>query len=124
MSVFERSMKHCPNCGTEYEDLARECMDCHVPLVAGSAQEAKDPSDIKLAAIRTFLGFTAAADVEMAKNLLEAEGIPCVTTGVVSARLSSIPLDVRLLVREDDVERALQILESYSDADALTDEST
>jgi Putative prokaryotic signal transducing protein len=117
-------MKHCPNCRTEYEDFARECMDCRVALVAGSVQEARESSDIKLVAIRTFLGFTAAADAEMAKNLLEAEGIPFVTTGVVSARLSSVPLDVRLLVREDDVERAVEILESCSDAGPLPDEAS
>jgi hypothetical protein len=115
-------MKHCPSCGTEYEDFARNCMDCHVALVAGPQPEEPDPPDVKLKAIRTFMGFTAATDAEIIKNLLEAEGIPCVVTGVNSARLSNVALDVRLLVREEEAEHALQILESYSDDAATQDE--
>jgi Putative prokaryotic signal transducing protein len=113
------NMRYCPSCGTEYEDFARECMDCHVALASasdsGAARELSEPQDVKLAAIRTFMGFTASSDAEFVKNLLEAEGIPCVLTGANSARLSGLALDVRLLVREEDAERAAHFLEEYSD---------
>ncbi len=113
-------MRHCPDCGTEYEDFARECMDCHVALAAGPAPEVAETADVKLIVIRKFMGFRAAAEVEVVRIFLEAHGIPCVVTGVNLARLTSEPLDVRLLVREEDAERAVEILDSCSD-DAATE---
>ena len=118
-------MKHCPNCGAEYEDLARECMDCRVALEAGPGVTPThgDP-DVKLVVIQSFSGYTAAANAQLNKNLLEAEGIPCAVTGATSSPFSKAESDVRLLVREDDVQRAVQILESCSDVDPLTDDAS
>ena len=101
-------------------------MDCHEVLVSGSSpesvQELMKAKDVKLVAIRTFMGFTAAFDAEAVRALLEAEGIPCFITGANFARLSSHGLEVRLMVREEDAERAVQFLESCSDPAAPTDE--
>jgi hypothetical protein len=81
-----------------------------------------EPEDIKLSAIRTFIGWTAASDAEFAKNVLESEGTPCVLTGVNAARLTALALDVRLLVREEDAERARGILEHYLQLNAAEQE--
>jgi Putative prokaryotic signal transducing protein len=101
-------------------------MDCHVTLEPGSnpeaAREVVNRQDLKLAAIRTFMGFTAAFNAEAARNLLEAAGIPCVLTGANFARLTGHGLEVSLMVQEEDAERAVQILDSCSDAAAPNDE--
>ncbi len=119
-------MRHCPKCGTEYEDSAEECMDCHVPLRPGAAPMAPgdeaSPQDVKLVPVRTFFGGTSATDAELAKNLLESEGIPCVLIGANAARMYP-GLDGRLMVREEDAERAARILKEYAQAAPPNDES-
>lgn len=68
--------------------------------------------EMKLVAIRIFSGITGRAEAELAKSLLEAEGIACVLSGDIAA--VTIPVfNVPLLVREEDAERALEILERY-----------
>lgn len=118
-------MRHCPRCGTEYEDSAHECMDCHLPLRPGAPlkplQDDVGVQDVELATARIFGGGTAAADAELAKSLLESEGIPCVLAGANAARLYPV-LEVRLLVREDDLERAARVFEEYSNAAPREDE--
>jgi hypothetical protein len=67
---------------------------------------------MKLVRIRTFSGPTARLDAEMAKSLLEAEGISCILPGEISAE--TIPIfDVPVLVSEEDAEQAVAVLESY-----------
>lgn len=69
---------------------------------------------MKLVSIRTFGGATARIEAQLAKNLLEAEGIACVLPGEVSAE--TIPLfEIPLLVREEDADEAAEILRSYLD---------
>jgi hypothetical protein len=68
--------------------------------------------DMKLVRIRTFSGGTARLDAELAKNLLEAEGIHCILPGEISAEVIPV-FDVPLLVSEEDAEQAAAILESY-----------
>jgi Putative prokaryotic signal transducing protein len=120
-------MKHCPGCGTEYEDFARECMDCRVELRSGPAPA--DPEndgrrdDVKVLAVRTFIGGAASTDAEVAKNLLESEGIPCFLTGANAARLYHA-LEVQLMVRQEDGEHATRILKEFSDAAPPADDST
>jgi len=68
-----------------------------------------------LVTVRTFSGPRAALEADMAKNFLEAEGIPCMLPGEGSA--SVLPgVDVmNLLVRERDAEQAAEILKSLLD---------
>jgi len=70
---------------------------------------------MNLVKLRTFSGPTARLDADLARTLLEAEGIPCVLAGEISA--VTIPLfDIPLLVREEDAEQAAALLESYLDS--------
>ena len=75
--------------------------------------------DLKLVRIRTYSGPTARLDAEMAKRLLEAEGIPCTLPGEISAEVFPV-FDIPLLVCEDDAEQAAAILESYLQAPGPT----
>jgi hypothetical protein len=57
-------------------------------------------------------------DANLAKNLLQAEGIPSVLPGEFSAEaLPGIDV-VQLLVREEDLQEATEILESFLDGPA------
>ncbi len=115
-------MPYCPQCMSEYIEGTRECEDCRVPLSPGSPPESavrqakdEDLADSKLVCVRRFSGGTAQLDADVARNLLQTQGIPCVLPGEISAELLPV-LDVPVLVREEDAERATQLLKSYFDA--------
>jgi hypothetical protein len=115
-------MAYCPKCSTEYSEGSTECIDCHLPLKPGSlpaliarADQSAEEPDAKLVKIRTFGGPTAALDAELAKNILEAEGIACALPGEGHAEMLPGIDVVHLMVREEDAERAAEILASFLD---------
>jgi uncharacterized protein YbjT (DUF2867 family) len=79
---------------------------------AGSADDA--PS-VKTVRIRTFSGPTSVLDAELARNLLEAQGIPVILPGQSSVEMLPF-LQIPLLVAESDAERATHILHDYFDS--------
>src|SRR6266568_8428808 len=113
-------MSYCPRCFTEYDESATECMDCRVPLQAGSP-----PADLgrnnpepepRLVRLRAFSGPTAVMEADLAKNLLQEQGILSFVPGETSAEmLPGIDL-VQLWVQEEDGERADEVLRTYHDA--------
>lgn len=115
-------MAYCPQCQTEYVEGSKECIDCGSALLPGSPptseREESDLDtldDVKLVNIRTFSGPTARVQADLAKNLLKSQNIPCILTGGVSA--DTLPIfDIPLLVREEDVDQAAEVLKSYLDA--------
>lgn len=115
-------MAYCPKCFTEYEENSTECIDCHLPLKPGSppapvamANQAAEEPDVELVKIRTFSGPTAALDAELAKNILEAEGISCALPGEGHAEMLPGIDVVQLMVREEDAKRSAEILVSFLD---------
>ncbi len=134
-------MPYCPNCLTEYVEGTSECEDCGIILLPGSPPETEDEADsgavtgrefggwfrslvgagpedeepnVKIVRVRTFAGATASLDASLARNLLRARGIRSVLGGETSAEMLPV-LDVSLLVREEDVERAAEVLRNYFD---------
>jgi hypothetical protein len=65
--------------------------------------------------VRVFTGATALLDADVARSILQSQGIPSLVPGETSAELLPV-LDVTLLVREEDAERAATILRDYLDA--------
>jgi len=117
------AMPYCPSCLTEYVEGSSTCEDCGVPLAPGSPPE-KAPqmqsagsADSKLVPVRVFTGPTALLDADVARNILQSQGIPSLVPGETSAELLPV-LDVSLLVREEDAERAASILRDYLDTEA------
>jgi len=115
-------MPHCPQCMSEYVEGTTECEDCRVPLNPGPPPESavraakgEDLGNSKLVCVRRFNGATARLDADLARTLLQNQGIPCVLAGEVAAELLPV-LDVPLLVREEDAERAAQLLTGYFDS--------
>jgi hypothetical protein len=73
-----------------------------------------DESQIKLVPVRVFSGGTASLDAELARNVLAAEGIESMLPGDIAAETIPV-LEVQLLVREQDAQRAAELLEAYLD---------
>jgi hypothetical protein len=102
-----------------------ECEDCHVPLQPGSPPEqppAPAANDLlrgaKLVRLHIFSGPTALLDADVARNILQAQGIPSFVPGETSVELLPI-FDVPLLVREEDLAKAEAMLKSYLDTPGL-----
>jgi len=134
-------MPYCPNCLTEYVKGTSECEDCGTQLLPGSPPQAASEADsesgtgrelggwfrslvgagaedegqeVKIVRVRTFSGGTASLDASLARNLLRASGIRSVLDGETSAEVLPV-LEVSLLVREDEADRAADILSNYFD---------
>lgn len=122
-------MPYCPNCLTEYVPGTSTCEDCGSELAPGSPPETPPETSpqtesagsggSKLVTVRVFTGPTALLDADVARNILESQGIPSLVPGETSAELLPV-LDVSLLVREGDAERAATILHDYLDAEAAS----
>ncbi len=81
-----------------------------------------EDSEIRLVSVRTFAGNTARLDAELAKGILQEAGIESEIPGEVAA--DTFPfLDVQLFVREEDAERAAEVLRSALDAPFEGDQS-
>lgn len=144
LQLFERwsaAMPYCPNCLTEYVEGTSECEDCGIYLLPGSPPEDEHQGDpgpaggkefggwlralvgagpededphVKIVRIRTFSGATASLDASLARNLLKASGIRSILGGETSAEMLPV-LEVSLMVREEDADRAADILRNYFD---------
>jgi len=123
-------MAYCPNCLTEYREGTAECIDCHVPLSSGAppppTAEGPKPMDPepKLVRLRTFYGPTAQLDASLAKNLLAAQGIACISPGEEEPILGIDALQI--WVREEDADQAAEVLKAYLDSpqpEAVPDET-
>jgi len=117
-------MPYCPKCFTEYVEGTRTCDDCGASLLPGSPPEAPPPrppseasDNSKLVTVRVFIGNTALVDVDLARNILQSQGIPSLVSGEYAAELLPV-LEIPLLVREEDAERAAAILRGYLDGEA------
>jgi Putative prokaryotic signal transducing protein len=64
--------------------------------------------------VRIFSGPTAMLDADLARNVLQASRIPSILPGETSAEMLPF-LEIPLLVREEDAERAHSILRDYFD---------
>jgi hypothetical protein len=113
-------MAYCPQCGVEYREGTAQCIDCRIPLKPGPPPEdfkerAKEDAHPQLMRIRVFTGPTAVMEADLARNLLEAEGIPCVMPGEYTAEMLPGVEPIQVFVRESDAEQASEILQAYFD---------
>jgi len=116
-------MPYCAKCLIEYVGGTAQCEDCGADLLPGSPPQAPprvdltEEKDVKLVPVRLFTGGTAQMDADLARNILQSQGIPCLLQGESSAEVLPV-LDIPLLVREEDVAHAERILQDYLDTDA------
>lgn len=72
--------------------------------------------DAKLVPARIFTGGMAQMDAEVARSILQSQGIPSVLQGETSAEVLPV-LDVPLYVRAEDAARAERVLQDYLDTE-------
>ena len=115
-------MPYCPKCLIEYVEDTTQCEECGAFLLPGAPPEEAlsidlaHEKDVKLVPVRVFAGGTAQMDADLARNLLRVKGIPSLPSGEGAAELLPV-LDVRLLVREEDLDKAARVLEEFLDTD-------
>jgi hypothetical protein len=123
-------MPYCAECLIEYVEGTAQCEECGAVLLPGSPPEPPPPvdlsaeKDVKLVPARIFAGSTAPMDAELARNILQTQGIPSTMSGEGLADPFPVS-EVHLLVREQDAEHAERILQEYLDANvpSTTEES-
>jgi hypothetical protein len=104
----------------EYVEGMTQCEDCSAALLPGSPPEPpavpdlRNERNVKLVPVRLFAGGTAQMEAELARNILQTQGIPSLVQGESAAELLPV-LDVPLLVREQDKGQAELILAEYFD---------
>ena len=96
----------CPNCRAEYREGFQVCADCSVDLVDELTPE-PEPEFVNL---KEVLATYNPADVAFLKSLLESEGIQYFFKGEHFMYMRPLADPVRLMVREDQVEAALELL--------------
>ncbi len=106
---------YCPSCGAEYRPGFTRCSDCGIDLVnelpVNPAPGGFDPHEVP----RLIMVYRSTShDTELMRGLLESDEIPCVVSGegAAAAYAQTVgPLgERRILVREDDVERARELI--------------
>jgi putative signal transducing protein len=113
-------MPYCGKCLIEYVDGTAECEDCGAELLPGSPPHSPPPfdltaeKDVKLVPARIFSGATAEMDAELARNILQTQGIASTIAGEGLADPFPVT-EVRLLVSEEDTSHAERILQDYLD---------
>ena len=104
----------CPKCGMEYQEWAKECSDCHVPLIspddkAGKKAELDAMHPVKLVSLSD--GFQA----DLLEGLLKEQGIPMLrrklgSGGYMQAYMGFSVFGEEIYVDEADYERAKEVL--------------
>jgi hypothetical protein len=115
-------MPYCPQCQTEYVEGATICMDCGAKLEPGLPPPAVEVDEgepnARFAPVRVFRGLHAQFQADLARNVLQEEGIPSTIIGDMGAELLPGADAVQLLVREEDQPRASQIVEAFLESEA------
>ncbi len=101
----------CPKCKAEYREGFFKCADCDVELVTELAPDNEEtPEYVDWVKIYTF---TDRYEADLAQGLLEANDVYAVTSaddcGSVDPALT-YARGVRLMVREEDIDKAKEIL--------------
>lgn len=115
-------MAYCPECLTEYAHGSRECGYCRVPLLSGSpparteaSNSIDDEEHLDLVVVRRFTGRGGRIEAQLARKILEAEGIRCVLSGERASEIYPAMELIQLLVFRNDGVRAAEILHGYMD---------
>jgi hypothetical protein len=99
---------YCPKCGSEYRPEFTRCAECEVELVADPPQlHAVESEYIEYGEV---LLTSNPGDVAIIKSLLDGEGITYFVQGETVAPYLYHAIPMRLLVKKDEIETALEIL--------------
>ncbi len=96
----------CPICKSEYRSGFTTCSDCNVPLVA----ELPPESEPDFVEYKEVLSTNSPSDRAIISSILDAEGITYFFQGEFVAAYVYNAIPVRLMIREDQVEKAVEVL--------------
>lgn len=99
----------CPKCKSEYNPGYTVCNDCRIELVA--ELPVVDEEAVEYLEYEEILTTNSPGDLSLLKSLLDAEGITYIFQGEHVAPFILYAIPLRLLVRKDQVERTLEILQ-------------
>jgi putative signal transducing protein len=110
-------MAYCPDCKSEYVEGVEKCPTCGTALLPGTAPEDNSkPEEFSTVCVRTFRGPTAAMEADVARKVLEEEGVPCILPGESAPESYPGVNLIQLMVREEDADEAAEILKDYFDS--------
>jgi hypothetical protein len=110
-----RRVSFCPICESEYETGITECPDCNASLV--ERLPAKDSGVDPDATLVEVYETSGDSEAFVIKGLLESDGIWCSLESDVPHSVFPLEVDglgaVRIMVSEEDAERASTLIASY-----------
>lgn len=102
----------CPKCGSEYKPEYTMCGDCGVQLVS-ELSPSTEPV-LENIEFEDILSTNNPGDVAIIKSLLDGEGITYIIQGEHVAPLIYYAVPIRLLVRKEHVEKAVDMLKDLN----------
>ena len=113
----------CPKCGTEYRQGFDKCFDCDVLLIdekefqeLQEREEAERERYRHMDIVRVY-SVQGQPEADLIKSLLEANGIESFTKGRAVQSVHPFTVDglgeIRILVREEDADRASKIIAEF-----------
>jgi hypothetical protein len=130
------AIKYCPQCGAEYQDWVEKCLDCDMKLVDTKPEEDLETEDMSGPEIIDIgdesytseplvkiAEYEDAVNAQFNKDLLQSEGIKSmIYDGSSAGNWAGIrpKMPLSLIVREEDKEKALTILNSIDANEPLT----
>jgi hypothetical protein len=113
----------CPECGTEYRPGFDSCFDCGVPLIHESEyQKMIDENDAEKERYRqmdivTVHSVQGQPEADLIHSLLQANGIESFTRGRAVQSVHPFTVnglgEIRIMVRQEDSERATGIIREF-----------
>ena len=100
----------CPICRSEYRLGYTICKDCNVELVPKLPPE----SELEYVEYEEVLATHSPSDRTIIKSILDAEGITYFFQGEYATTYLFQAIPVRLLVRKDQVEKAVEVLKDLN----------
>ena len=96
----------CPKCKSKYKAGYFICKDCKIPLV----HELSPDPELEYVEYEEVLSTNNPGDVALLKSILDAEGITYYLQGEYVAPYVYHAIPIRLMVRKDQIEKAIEIL--------------
>ena len=113
----------CPQCGTEYRQGFGKCNDCDILLIdEGKYQEMQEKEEAerekyRLMDIVRVHSVQGQPEADLLRSLLEANGIESFTKSRAVQSVHPFTVDglgeIRILVREEDADKAGRIIEEF-----------
>ncbi len=106
-------MPFCPSCREEFQEWAKVCSDCGVPLVKELRPEREKPAYRPDEQLVTVAVYFYPAEAHVAAAALKAAGIRAVVVDEFGAMANAMfGVQVRVQVKKGDTDKAIKILKS------------